>query len=291
MNRQAAKTASIIRAVPFEPLVAHRPHVNSHTATQGPKLLRLSDIESRPTDWLWSERIPLGELTILDGDPGSNKSSFLLDLAARVSTGREMLDGSPGVEGGVILLLGEDSVAKTVRRRLEVAEADLDRIAVLDQEVALPRDLEHIEEAAFEFDARLIIIDPLMPFLSVASNGDHSVRKALTPLAVMAERGNTAVVMVRHLTKRGRGSGLYRGAGSIGIIGATRSGLLIGRSPDEPAFRVLCQTKSNLGPIAPSLLFEPVDCGGVPQIEFRGECDYSPDDVLGPQQAHESRLA
>ena len=74
---------------------------------------------------------------------------------------------------------------------------------------------------------------------------------------------------------------MYRGGGSIGIIAATRSTLLIAKCPHEPNLRVIAQVKSNLGPLAPSLLFEPVTGpDGVVQIEWRGECDYTPEDLL-----------
>ena len=64
---------------------------------------------------------PCWGLTILDGDPSVNKSSLLLDLAARVSTGRKMPDGTGGKKGGVLLLLAEDSLKKTVLQRLQAA--------------------------------------------------------------------------------------------------------------------------------------------------------------------------
>lgn len=251
----------------------------------------LSDIQPKATEWLWPGRIPLGELTVLDGDPCSNKSSVLLDLAARVSTGRGMTDETSGVEGGVLLLLGEDSIAKTVRRRLEVAEADLTRIAVLDKPVLLPSDDNELEEAACLISAKLIIIDPLMAFLKADSNKDQKVRSALSPLAAIADKTNAAIVMVRHLNKGGGRHSLYRGSGSIGIIAATRSGLMIGKSPDDPNLRVLCHVKNNLGLLAPSLLFEPVDVGGIPQIEWRGECDYTADDLLASPQQNAGKLA
>jgi len=251
----------------------------------------LSDIEPRETEWLWQGLIPSGELTVLDGDPCSNKSSFLLDLAARVSTGREMADGSAGVEGGVLLLAGEDSVSKTVIRRLEAAGADLSRIAILDRQILLPQDNRFLEEAACQIFAKLIIIDPLMAFLGPDSKSDQKVRQALSPLAKTADATNAAIVMVRHLNKGGGRNAMYRGGGSIGIIAATRSGLMIGRSPDDPDLRVLCQFKNNLGPLAPSILFEPVDVDGVPQIEWRSGCDYTASDLLGSPTQHEGRLA
>jgi archaellum biogenesis ATPase FlaH len=41
-------------------------------------------------EWLWEGRIPLAKLTVIDGDPGTGKSAVTIDLAARVSTGRDM---------------------------------------------------------------------------------------------------------------------------------------------------------------------------------------------------------
>jgi hypothetical protein len=78
---------------------------------------------------------------------------------------------------------------------------------------------------------------------------------------------------------------------SIGIIGTTRSGLLVAHHPEDPNLRVLCQTKSNLAPLAPALLFEPVSEGGTVRIEWRGECDYGADDLLRPSQAQPDQLA
>src|SRR5262249_19077317 len=210
-------------------------------------LKRLSELTPEPTEWLWHLRIPAGELTVVDGDPAVNKSSLLLDLATRVSTGQEMPDSSNGTLGGVILILGEDSVRKTVLQRLRVAGADMDRIAVPNRSVTIPSDLRLVEQATHEVGAKLIVIDPLMAFLDADAYGDQKVRRALTPLREFAERTGVAVVMVRHLVKRGGGQAIYRGGGSIGIIAATRSALLVGRSPDDPDRRVIAQTKNNLG--------------------------------------------
>jgi hypothetical protein len=254
-------------------------------------LISLSDVPTREVEWLWPNRIPLGELTVLDGDPSVNKSSFTLDLAARVSTGREMPDGSPGVEGSVLVLLGEDSLEKTIIQRLTAANADLKQISTIGGTVSLPDDIGRIEKALATTQARLLLIDPLMAFLGCDANGDQKVRKALTPLKALAEKMNCAVVMVRHLTKRGGTHSLYRGSGSIGIVAATRSALLIGKSPDEPNYRVLCQTKNNLGPLAPSLMFEPVDADGIVAIEWRGECEYTADDLLAAPSKKEGKLA
>src|SRR5207249_3283344 len=63
----------------------------------------MSEVQPEAVQWLWAGRIPRGKLTIIDGDPGLAKSLLTLDVAARVTTGRAMPDGSPGMEGTVLV--------------------------------------------------------------------------------------------------------------------------------------------------------------------------------------------
>src|ERR1700704_3468488 len=93
-------------------------------------LTLISEVRSQKSEFL-GMGIPFGELSLLDGDPGTNKSSLSLALAARLSSGKAMPDGTMIERGGVLLLVAEDSLAKTVRPRLEAAGADLSRIAIL----------------------------------------------------------------------------------------------------------------------------------------------------------------
>ena len=87
----------------------------------------------------------------------------------------------------------------------------------------------------------LVVVDPIMAFLfgDVNSNREQDVRRALTPLKRMAERTGAAVVLVHHLNKTQDGDPLYRGGGSIGIIGGDRSGMVVGPHPDSDELRVL----------------------------------------------------
>ena len=69
----------------------------------------------------------------------------------------------------------------------------------------------------------LVVIDVLNVYLGADVDGhkDQDVRRALMPLAKLAERTAAAVVVLRHLNKSTGGPAIYRGAGSIGI-GAQR---------------------------------------------------------------------
>jgi len=273
-----------IRRVPgTETIIESRPTVRLFT--------RLSEMSPQEVVWGWKNRIAFGEISIVDGDPAQNKSSVALDLAARFSTGRPMPDGSEGVLGGVLMLLAEDSIRKTVLRRLDAAGADTNRIAVMNGDVTLPDNLEQIRAAVVQLAGKLIVIDPFMAYLTVDGNKEQRVRKATGPLKRLAEEADVAIVLVRHLNKGGGRNPLYRGLGSIGISAAVRSAFLVAESPDDRNMRVLCQTKNNLGPIAESLLFEPVSNGdGVVRIEWRGPCKYSAEDLLSPRRNGEGKL-
>src|SRR5918997_427133 len=179
----------------------------------------LSEVEPEQVEWLWPGRLPLGKLAVLDGDPGLGKSALTLDLAARVSAGLELPDGG----------------------RCGPAGADNERIVALtmigvgtraERLVSLTQDLDAIEAAIGRVGAALVVIDPLMAFLTgkTDSHKDQDIRRGLAPLAALAERKGAAVLLVRHLNKSAGGNALYRGGGSIGIIGAARAGLVV--APD-----------------------------------------------------------
>ena len=117
-----------------------------------------------------------------------------------------MPDGTEGKNGGVLLLLAEDSLKKTVLQRLQAANADLRRISVPNRPVLIPRDLSLIEEIACQIQASLIVIDPIMAFLGVDANGDQKVRGALTPLKSFAEKTGVAVVLAQSPNQERRGT-------------------------------------------------------------------------------------
>ncbi len=52
-----------------------------------PVMTCLADVQPEEVQWLWPERIALGKLTMLVGDPGLGKSFVSIDLATRVSRG------------------------------------------------------------------------------------------------------------------------------------------------------------------------------------------------------------
>jgi hypothetical protein len=260
----------------------------------------LADVEAETVEWLWERRIPLGKITVLDGDPDNGKSVLTTDLAARLTTGRPMpYDfGKTSSQAGVVILSAEDGVGDTIRPRFDAAGGDPSRVVILgnDDPFGIPEDLPELERAIERVSAKLVIIDPIMAFLgeNVNSNSDKDVRSALKPLKQLAERTGAAVVIVRHLNKTPGGNVLYRGGGSIGIIGAARSGLIVGHHPHDEELRVLASQKHNLSMPPESLSYQITSAPNNPDaavIVYKGVTEMNAKDILKPQVEEQERSA
>jgi hypothetical protein len=251
---------------------------------------KASMIPRETVEWVWPGRIPAGKLTVIEGDPATAKSTMTLDLAARVTRGASWPDGQPGgPPASVLLLSAEDGWGDTIRPRLEAAGADLERcICVAAREVdgeqgpvlrpvVLPEDIGWIARLVETSRATMVVIDVLAAYLSdrVDSHKDQSVRRLLALVAAAAERTHAAVVMIRHHNKASGMPAMYRGGGSIGIVGAARAAYAVIRDPDDCDHRLLATVKSNLAPEAPTWGYSLID---VPDLAVaRVQWDDQPD--------------
>jgi len=259
-----------------------------------PVLVRLDTVQPEPVTWAWPGRIPFGKITILDGDPGNLKTSIALDIAARLSRGDAMPDGERAdlaMLAGTVLLTAEDGLADTIRPRLDAMGAHPEHVVALraiagENGETWPTvyHTEAIEQAIDAVDARLVILDPLVAYLGDAdSYRDQDVRSALAGLADLADRRGVAIVAIRHLTKGSAGgSAVYAGGGSIGLIAAARSGLLVARDPDDEtgARRILAVTKTNIAAPAPALAYRPEPIDGTVRVRWEGETEHQAHQLL-----------
>src|SRR6266700_2936350 len=318
MREQGASDQSIRQALPgLDQFVkfatregavspSHKPDEEAPAppADEEPLGLLLSQVETQPVHWLWHKHLPLGKITLLDGDPGMGKSLLALDLAARVSSGLPMTDGTPGQQGGVILIAPEDGAGDTLRPRLQAAGGDPSRVlllttvpgfdthkmALVDRPFSLSHDLELLERAIERTNARLVVLDPLMALLggSIDSCRDQQIREVFTPLAHLAERTGCAILLIRHLTKGTSHNALYRGVGSIGILAAARTSLLVAPDPSDETRRILATTKNNLSQPAPNLSYQiGANPAGIPFLHWLGE-NHQPVSALLRTHNHQS---
>lgn len=263
----------------------------------------LSDVEPEDLRWRWAGWMPEGKLTLLDGDPGTGKSTLASDLAARVTTGRAMPLEPPFAEPhearAVIMLVAEDGLGDTVVKRIMAAGGNRSLVAVRagiwrgGSETTPPTiaDIEVLRSDIEKLNAALVIIDPLVEHLGLEtySYNDQEVRRALAPLARLAAETGVAILMIRHLRKGGSSKAIYEGGGSIGFAGAARSVMYCAKDPTDESRRILASAKSNLSATPKSLVFRPVAADGdTSRIEWIGESEETADSLASGRSERRS---
>ena len=270
-----------------------------HSGSTGASLVvtTIRDVLREEITWLWQKRIPQGKLVVIGGDPGLGKSYLTLDIAARVSLGGPWPDGGVSPKGDVLLISAEDGLSDTIRPRLELLGADVNKVHAIsttlkddgqDIPLSLSEHLGQLEDAIIQNKALLLILDPILAFTGKKTDTYKSsdVRAVLAPLSAMAERTNCAVVSVLHLNKRSsEGNSIYRLTSSLDFTAAARSVFVVGKHPDDPDHRVLAPVKSNLSAPPKSLAFHFTSDG---YFNWTGEVDLDANDVLA-MQPHEGQ--
>ena len=244
------------------------------------KIIRMSDVELTPVEWLWKPYLPFGKLSVLQGNPGEGKTYFAMHLAAACTNGKLLPNMERMEPFNVIYQTAEDGLGDTVKPRLIEAGADLDRVLVIDDsDVQLTLSDERIEKAIVENNARLVIIDPIQAYLGadVDMNRANEVRPIFMRLGQVAQRTGCAILLIGHLNKAAGMQSLQRGLGSIDIAAAVRSVMFIGKLKHDPTMRILTHEKSSLAPPGASLAFSLGDEGG---FRWVGEYDITADEML-----------
>ena len=258
------------------------------------KIIRMSDVELTPVEWLWKPYLPFGKLSVLQGNPGEGKTYFAMHLAAACTNGKLLPNMERMEPFNVIYQTAEDGLGDTVKPRLIEAGADLDRVLVIDDsEVQLTLSDERIERAIIENNARLVIIDPIQAYLGadVDMNRANEVRPIFMRLGQVAQRTGCAILLIGHLNKAAGMQSLQRGLGSIDIAAAVRSVMFIGKLKHDPTMRILTHEKSSLAPPGVSLAFSLGDEGG---FRWFGEYDITADEMLSgiePQRETKTQQA
>ena len=258
------------------------------------KIIRMSDVELTPVEWLWKPYLPFGKLSVLQGNPGEGKTYFAMHLAAACTNGKLLPNMERMKPFNVIYQTAEDGLGDTVKPRLIEAGADLDRVLVIDDsEVQLTLSDERIEKAIVENNVRLLIIDPIQAYLGadVDMNRANEVRPIFMRLGQVAQRTGCAILLIGHLNKAAGMQSLQRGLGSIDIAAAVRSVMFIGKLKHDPTMRILTHEKSSLAPPGASLAFSLGDEGG---FRWVGEYDITADEMLSgiePQRETKTQQA
>ena len=130
------------------------------------KIISLSEIKTEEVKWLWYPYIPFGKVTIVQGDPGEGKTTFVLAVIAALTRGEALPECETGLPPmNVIYQTAEDGLADTIKPRLEAVGADCSRVQTIDDSQSmLTLTDQRFEEAIRNTDARLLVLDPLQAY-------------------------------------------------------------------------------------------------------------------------------
>jgi AAA domain len=245
---------------------------------------RLSEYREMNQRWLWKDRIPLGGVTLLDGDFGTGKSTLAQLLAAHVTSEMPLPDGSHTIRGGVVIVAPYEEAGKAMSARLVAHGADTSRIRIISfvqdtsprilpfspgastddanpipappsyRHFQLPDDLELLRAAMQEVDARLVILDP---FMETLPDEGHMTQEKLRLLLrklhqVMLEMDATCLLIRQCPAKGGtaRPTGLESSAHFLNVAS---SRLLLAQDPTQPGHLLLSHVACRIQGLAPTL--------------------------------------
>ena len=247
---------------------------------------RASDVVTRPVDWLWEGRIPLGEYSVLVGHPSSGKSTLAAALAAHVSAGIPFPDGTRPAVGDVLFLSAEESAAKALVPRLRVAGAALDRVSIADIRLkcanhselfSLAEGTDPIEAALGEMNnPRLVIIDSLTSCTAgIDTFRTDAFGPVLADLAQLSERRNVTTLCLAHFTKAVTNGAMLRVLGSVAVVALARAVYMLARHPDDPKRSLFVPVKNSYAPLGEAIDFSLVSAaaGRLPQIRWGGQVE------------------
>ena len=202
------------------------------------EIKKASEVKTREIEWLWYPYIPYGKVTVIQGDSGDGKSTFVLKLAAMLSKGEPMpfTDGNGQEPVSVIYQSSEDDADDTIVPRFVKAGGNPDRLLFISEDTDyLTFSDERLIEAIKETNAKLIVLDPLSAYVGENTNinSANEIRRQFRPLIEVAKERRCAIVIVHHMNKATGQKAINRGVGSVDVVAAARSVLLVARMEKE----------------------------------------------------------
>ena len=221
-----------------------------------------STLTFRPVEWLWDQRIPVGYICNLSGDPGCGKGHLMAEIAAHVTAGTDWPDGETCPVGDVLIISDEDGADDTIGPRCQRHGADLTRVhefAIqtregLDVHLDLSKHVDLLRQQFSRFEnLKLVFFDPLSAYLGqIDSHSNSNVRGVLNTVGQLARDLRFAIIGIGHFGK-GEKRAITRTLGSIAFTAKARVEWQAGIHPDDDQLpdgkkrRLLLPAKNNLG--------------------------------------------
>lgn len=249
--------------------------IGRYGSTFDEAFVTLSDVEEEDIHWLFEPYISKGTLTVLDGDPGQGKSFFCVAIAAAISSGRKLPFAKVAVEGHVVMLAAEDSNSTILKPRLIACGGNPEKVHA--QNAPFTLDVKGLALLRAEMEKHqpvLVIVDPITAYMdsSVDMHRANDTTEFLVAVESLAREFDCAILIVRHLKKSSGDLAIYRGIGSIAVTARVRSGLILGRHPDDHEMRAVAHIKTNQSEFGATILFDLKQKIGFrqPKVVWRG---------------------
>lgn len=266
-----------------------------------PLFFPLSTITPQEIRWLWYNRIPLGSYSAIGGDPGEGKSLALVDLFAKITRGQHLPNNEgDDPSGSVIYMVTEDNMRDTVRVRAGDAGANLEKFIVSSGakpeggffSIVSPEDLAVLEEQIrAQGDTRAVGFDPITTYFGkINAYSEIEVRAVLSPLSLLAEKYNLAVIGIGHLNKDEQKKALYRMSGSIAFVAVARTVWVVKKDEEVRGKRFFGPLKHNILKDPTTLTFDVSGPLGHPTVTWTDDpVDVEVADLLGDEDSRERR--
>lgn len=260
-------------------------------------------VDIPPRDFVFSDTVPVGCVTLLLAAGGSGKSMLALTLALSVATGRELVQGfTPTKPDRVVVVSLEDDMPEIHRRlqriarfygvspedansaqeRLQFMPVATFKMLEVENGSLLPgKDLTSLQRKLTEIQPRLIILDPLAALLGGAvDENDNAAAQAVVGMIREAMPTDAGILVAAHVSKAERElSVTARGASAwmdaartvFAIRCLDKKELSIVKN-DNHYYVALELRKSNYAPMRPPLYLRresnPITAGVLSVIDF-----------------------
>lgn len=260
-------------------------------------IVNMADVQPEEVEFLWNPYLPIGKLSIMEGNPGEGKTFAALAIAASVTTGVPFVfehgkTWAMREPGNVLYLTAEDGAADTIRPRLDKQGADVSKVYVVtgtqqdgNQGVFTFEDIPLLEDCIKQISPKLVVVDPIQAYMGagVDMHRANETRPILAKLAALAERYKCVILCIRHLSKNNTSKALFRGMGSIDFTAAARSVLLVGADSQDPTRKAMVHIKSSLAQAGEPQGYELTDGG----FCWTGASTVTAMDILGAEDEKE----
>ncbi|MDE6708767.1 MAG: AAA family ATPase, partial [Oscillospiraceae bacterium] len=266
-------------------------------------VIRLSEVQPEPQEFLWNPYIPIGELTIMYAAGGTGKSFATVGIASDITTGHTLPrygNQQTTINPEKVLFISAEDNESVILNRMREARGNPDNCFVLKtpktrkdldtDSFLLPQNkddtvrIQALANLLKKIQPKLVIIDPWSVYIGDDKNMNkaNDVRGVTSVLTVLAKEFHCAILVVAHVNKMPQTENANNAvSGSTALIDSSRSALCIRSFGANSDRRIIIQTKSNYQMKAKSVCYRIINQGenATARFEWDGFSDLTEDDL------------